>query len=690
MGNEQSAIRDRRGGKKKIVEPASNTSVKAPSDGVNTTDGPHKDFQYTKDVCALSYWEPIRLLGEGSISDIHLVVRRDAPIQVKYKEKRDVMALAKKNKNNDDSKKMLEEELREVCALKSIMKDLVRNERILEEMRREIFTMSHLRHPYIVKVIEAYERRRHIYLVMEYCSGGDLTDRTFSEPDCAIIVAKVLLALSYMHSHGVVHRDIKLENIVFASNGEPKIIDFGLATKYLSQEYKNMTDKVGTLYSMAPQVLQGVYDSKCDVWSVGVVTYCLLSGYKPFWGPPIAMPWPERRKIMINRIMRCQYMKMKGPTWSKISPEGRKFVASLLKLDPTKRPSAQQALDESPWLQRHAHDLIAAQSNENSHSINGDVDATSSSFRSSSELIKKESEAHDRRIEIRCKVQDILVTGLNSEELQCLQRHVEANDEEGMGRVSLDELHRMLVSLDTATVSSSGTNSAPAPRDWSKLFGRKNSKHQSTLPAAPMQASIQSVAKRFDKLIEDSDQETATNPKTKERTKNKDVSTTTSASQLTIEYQDFFARALEQQGRLVIEAIAKACDDLDVQGTRKVPWAELQPAMKQAFPSDHYERLVEQIKVDNKGLVSTIQVLEVSGVRVARQTRNSIRSAHELGEKETKKNRLNDDDEDAVTDDQDLVNEMNAVIPGGKTYDASSKELKFMYDAAQESFRRKN
>ena len=385
MGNEQCATINI-GGKKKTVEPASSMSVKAPKDGANTTYGPHNDFQYITDVCALSYWDPIRLIGEGSISDIYLVVRRqDAPIQVKYKKERNVMALAKKNKNNDDSKKMLkQEELKDVCVLKSIMKDLVGNKRILEEMRQETFTMSRLCHPYIVKVIEAYEWRRRIYLVMEYCAGGDLTDRTFSEPVCAIIVAKVLLALAYMHSHGVVHRDIKLENIVFTLNGEPKIIDFGLATTYLSQEFKNMTDKVGTLYSMAPQVLQGVYNSKCDVWSVGVVTYCLLSGYKPFWGPPRAMPWPERRKIMFNRIMRCQYMKMKGPTWSKISAEGREFVASLLKLDPTKRPSAQQALDESPWLQRHAYDLVAAQSNENPHYIDSDEDATSSTLRNSS------------------------------------------------------------------------------------------------------------------------------------------------------------------------------------------------------------------------------------------------------------------------------------------------------------------
>lgn len=73
-----------------------------------------------------------------------------------------------------------------------------------------------------------------------------------------------------------------------------------------------MSNRVGTLYSMAPQVLQGAYDSKCDIWSVGVVTYMLLSGNNPFWGPPRPLPWTKRRKIMIDRIMRCEFQRMNG------------------------------------------------------------------------------------------------------------------------------------------------------------------------------------------------------------------------------------------------------------------------------------------------------------------------------------------------------------------------------------------
>ena len=115
-----------------------------------------------------------------------------------------------------------------------------------------------------------------------------------------------------------------------------------------------MTDRVGTLYSMAPQVLQGVYDHKCDLWSIGVIAYILLSGQQPFWGPPREMSWATRRKIMIDRIMRCQYMKMTGPVWNQVSPEAKAFVKSLLQCDPNKRPTATEAL-QSPWMVKTAN-----------------------------------------------------------------------------------------------------------------------------------------------------------------------------------------------------------------------------------------------------------------------------------------------------------------------------------------------
>ena len=153
------------------------------------------------------------LISHHSIEPVR---RRERFQPVKYKEKRDVMSLAKKLKPWEwKMTKKKQEDEDEVYVLKSIMKDHIGDDDILEEMRQEIHTMSRLDHPNICRLIEAYERRRHIYLVMEYCSGGNLAQRIpMEESGAAPVIQKILLAVEYMHSKGVAHRDIKVR-IVF-------------------------------------------------------------------------------------------------------------------------------------------------------------------------------------------------------------------------------------------------------------------------------------------------------------------------------------------------------------------------------------------------------------------------------------------------------------------------------------------
>lgn len=275
MGCEQSApiVNDE---KRKDTPTTTTTSRPDTNATCCGTDQPKREFTYTKNTCALEYWEPLRLLGEGSISSIHLVRRRPERVDIPYKEKADIMRLAAEaaaSNDDDATTTAIEGADQDVYALKSIMKDHVRNDQYLKEMRSEIYTMSRLCHDNIVNVYEAFERKRHIYLILEYCRGGDLCERNPTEAEAATIVRKILSAVAYMHQHNVVHRDLKLENIMFSKDPkdpssqqlEVKVIDFGLATKFLSEEYKQMTARVGTLYSMAPQVLQGVYDAKCDM-----------------------------------------------------------------------------------------------------------------------------------------------------------------------------------------------------------------------------------------------------------------------------------------------------------------------------------------------------------------------------------------------------------------------------------------
>jgi len=188
------------------------TTASTQDSNKNTDDS--LSFRYQTGTCALEYWEPIKLIGEGSISTIHLVKRRPHRVPIPYKERADVMRedVLKASSKIQDSSSTSQQEQQEVYALKSIMKDHVRTDRYLEEMRREIYTMSRLHHPNIVRVIEAYERKRHIYLIMEYCRGGDLYQvQGTSETMVQSIVRHILSAVAYMHKHKVVHRDRKYQ-----------------------------------------------------------------------------------------------------------------------------------------------------------------------------------------------------------------------------------------------------------------------------------------------------------------------------------------------------------------------------------------------------------------------------------------------------------------------------------------------
>jgi calcium-dependent protein kinase len=179
---------------------------------------------------------------------------------------------------------------------------------------------------------------------MELCDGDDLYARApYSEKGSALIVGKLLSAIKYMHDHGCVHRDLKFENIMFENNSpnaEIKVIDFGLSKKFLAGQTDRMTEGVGTIYTMAPQVLQGIYTSQADLWSVGVIAFMLLSSHRPFYS--------KQRRVMIDQIMRADY-NLQGPGWGVISQEAKDFVGNLIMLDPKTRMNATSALVHK-WL----------------------------------------------------------------------------------------------------------------------------------------------------------------------------------------------------------------------------------------------------------------------------------------------------------------------------------------------------
>ena len=205
-------------------------------------------------------------------------------------------------------------------------------------------------------------------LIPSLCCGNFLKycRIPYSEKDSAKIIGKLLSAISYMHKHGITHRDLKFENILFESphpDAEIKLIDFGLSKK-VEGEKKHMTEGVGTIYTMAPQVLRGVYTSKADLWSIGyvyihvlscisylvvsnrltfstsqyysVITYMLLSNTKPFNG--------RKRSQVMRMILKGKYS-FDSRRWNHISNEAMDFVSQLLIVKEDERIDADEALN---------------------------------------------------------------------------------------------------------------------------------------------------------------------------------------------------------------------------------------------------------------------------------------------------------------------------------------------------------
>ncbi|KAL7568560.1 hypothetical protein ACA910_002672 [Epithemia clementina (nom. ined.)] len=231
-----------------------------------------------------------------------------------------------------------------VCAMKSIHLNRVTDPTFVEELKNEVAILKRLDHPHIVKAIETFEHRNQIFIVMELCSGGDLYSRDpYTEAEAARIVASITSAISYMHTKNVCHRDLKYENILFVNTSpqaEIKLIDFGLSRKFGRNE--QLTEGVGTIYTMAPEVLKGSYSKQADLWSVGVITFMLLSSQMPFYG--------RKRRHIVEQIMKGSY-EMRGRRWKRVSPQAKAFVQDLLCVDPEERATAEVALSAS-WLNR--------------------------------------------------------------------------------------------------------------------------------------------------------------------------------------------------------------------------------------------------------------------------------------------------------------------------------------------------
>ncbi|KAK6477661.1 ribosomal protein S6 kinase alpha-4 [Huso huso] len=213
------------------------------------------------------------------------------------------------------------------------------------------------RHPNIVRLCEVFQDQLHVYLVMELLSGGELLERIrrkqhFSEAEASEIMRRLLSAVSYMHQSGVVHRDLKPENLLFADEGEDapiKVIDFGFARLRPPEGAPPMQTPCFTLQYAAPELLRDSgYDEACDLWSLGVILYTMLSGQVPFQSKQKGMTSSHAADIM--RKIKEGDFSLDGEAWRGVSEEAKELVRGAITVDPVKRLKV-SCLRENVWLQ---------------------------------------------------------------------------------------------------------------------------------------------------------------------------------------------------------------------------------------------------------------------------------------------------------------------------------------------------
>jgi calcium-dependent protein kinase len=233
------------------------------------------------------------------------------------------------------------------AACKSIAKRKLVNTEDVDDVRREVSILHHLSgHPNIVGLLAAYEGTKHVYIVMDFCSGGELFDRIverghYSEKDAAEVFRVMVRTIAHCHNLGVMHRDLKPENFVLATKDTDapiKAIDFGLSAYFEPGE--RFRDIVGSAYYVAPEVLKQNYSCEADIWSCGIILYILLSGVPPFWAQSDPQIFDAVRKGVYD---------LEGDPWPKISASAKGLIKRILVGNPAARMSSEEILNH-PWV----------------------------------------------------------------------------------------------------------------------------------------------------------------------------------------------------------------------------------------------------------------------------------------------------------------------------------------------------
>uniref|UniRef100_A0A665WQN7 Maternal embryonic leucine zipper kinase n=1 Tax=Echeneis naucrates TaxID=173247 RepID=A0A665WQN7_ECHNA len=213
----------------------------------------------------------------------------------------------------------------------------------LPRVKVEIEAMKNLSHQHVCRLYQVIETSTQIFMVLEYCPGGELFDYIIakdrlSEEETRVFFRQIVSAMAYVHSQGYAHRDLKPENLLIDEDHNLKLIDFGLCAKPKGGLGYELMTCCGSPAYAAPELIQGkaYIGSEADVWSMGVLLFALLCGYLPFDD--------DNCMVLYRKIMRGNY---DNPRW--LSPGSILILNQMMQVDPKRRLSVRQLLDH-PWV----------------------------------------------------------------------------------------------------------------------------------------------------------------------------------------------------------------------------------------------------------------------------------------------------------------------------------------------------
>ncbi|XP_030049798.1 caM kinase-like vesicle-associated protein [Microcaecilia unicolor] len=220
--------------------------------------------------------------------------------------------------------------------------------KVRKAAKNEIMILKMVNHPNILQLIDTFETKKEFYIIQELATGGDVFDWIldqgyYTEKDASNVIRQVLEAVAYLHSLHIIHRNLKLENLMYyTQNNHSKVV---LRDFYLSRfDSGEITEPCGTPEYLAPEVVaRHRYGRPVDCWAVGVITFILLSGNPPFYDEDEEENNETHNRNIFRKILAGDY-EFDSPYWDEISPSAKELVSRLMEVDQDQRITAQEAL----------------------------------------------------------------------------------------------------------------------------------------------------------------------------------------------------------------------------------------------------------------------------------------------------------------------------------------------------------